>query len=132
MQKNPSIICACHFFVVLRPPPPFMGSPSKVRSRPAGYTQACSFFCMTLLPSLLIIVRLRPRRIGICPVKTVVSAWGSGRKGALGTPVFEGHIRYPHGLMAHYNRGVTPPIQKNVLRNLRICNFCCTFAAENV
>ena len=118
------------FFVVTsaRPFPSFAkqtpgGFPPNFRSRPAAYMQVRLFFCIPLLLSLLIIESLRPRRIRICPVKTVVSAWGSGRKGALGAPVFEGHIRYPNGLKALNNRGIFFRLAKKMFQKLAYMQF---------
>ena len=129
--------CVFSFYCTFGTPLPFVcfansgWVPSEGPVASCGIYASSAFFLQAAPFVALIIARLRPRRIGICPVKTVVSAWGSGRKGALGAPVFEGHIRYPHGLKAHYNRGVKHRLlQKKMRKNLHICNFCCTFAAK--
>ena len=90
------------------------------------------FFAARSYRRCLIKECLRPRRIGICPVKTVVSALGSGRKGAQGAPVFEGHIRYPHGLKAFLNRRISFCPEKKMRNYLHICKICSTFALEMI
>ena len=64
------------------------------------------------------------------PVKTVVSAWGSGRKAALGAPVFEGLHTSRSALRLFYNRRILFCPAKKSLKNLHICKICCTFAAK--
>ncbi len=51
-------------------------------------------------------------------------------EGALGNAVFEGHIRYPNGLKALYNRGFLIRPAKKMLKNLHMCDFCSNFAAD--
>ena len=52
------------------------------------YSEEFTFFCEGM--SSLGALALKATKGDKNPVKTVVSAWGSGRKGALGEPVFEG------------------------------------------
>ena len=113
-------------------PSPSGRDPSKVRSRPAGYTQAERFFYHPLLPSSLMNESLRPRRIGMNPVATVhLRAGGTERGGTAwerSSP--RGYIRYPHGYKALVHRGVKLRIIKKIVLFLQICNFCSTFAAN--
>ena len=51
-------------------------------------------------------------------------------EGALGSAVFEGHIRYPHGPKALYNRGVRHRLAKKSLKYLHMCKICCTFVPD--
>jgi len=47
-KKNRARACICHFFLYLRPPPPEMGTPSKVQSHLAGHTPRRIFFCQAM------------------------------------------------------------------------------------
>ena len=68
--------------------------------------------------------------VSMSPVKTVVSAWGSGRKGALGAPVFEG-LHTPRSVHRLFNnREIIFRPTKKMRKNLHICNFCSIFAAK--
>ena len=140
MRKNLHICNFCS--ISARPYSSRTRNPSKERSRPAGYMQVNHLFLHSAPPVALIIAHLFPRRIGICPrsASDLVYAlseacfveWvrqNSSSRGRV-TPkgiyairmVFMGHIRYPQGLKARYNRGVKHrPAKKS-------CSKTCIYA----
>ena len=62
----------------------------------------------------------------------MVSAWGSGRKGASGTPVFEGLHTPRSALRLFNNREITFRPTKKMRKNLHICNFCSNFVPDMI
>ena len=91
-----------------------MGSPSKVQSHCAAHMQIWDFFVSASLRSAY------DYRVPSSPTYRNMPRKNSGirglslrTEGALGSAVFEGHIRYPHGPRALYNRRIYSAQQKN-------------------